>query len=166
MHAQRESGGRVDSVTLRVLRLHKESSAELVGAGPEQSESQVRPIGSAEGSLRWRLPRQRGCRYPSVTSPLCAENAASTCSFSSGGTLKCSRVRPSSAATSSNSSGDIRSSRWASSKPSGVLPGLVAEYWNGPPATLQTQSVRMNFSPGSRARLLVCHSRRAGFLED
>jgi len=35
-------------------------------------------------------------------------------------------VRPSSAATSSNSSGVMWSSRWASSSPRGVLPGFVA----------------------------------------
>src|SRR6185295_8620661 len=40
---------------------------------------------------------------------------------------------------------------------------FVAEYWKGPPATLQTHSVRMNFRPGSLPRFLVCHSRRAGF---
>src|SRR5215211_3149475 len=35
----------------------------------------------------------------------------------------------------------------------------------GPPATLQTHRVRMNLSPGSLPRLLVCHSRRSGFSE-
>src|SRR4029450_3581551 len=39
----------------------------------------------------------------------------------------------------------------------------VPAYCWGPPATSQTQRVRMNLSPGSLARLLVCHSRRAGF---
>jgi len=79
------------------------------------------------------------------------------------GTLKKSSVRPSSAATSSNWAGEIFSSRWATSKPIGVLPGLVAVYWKGPPATLQTHRVRINLRPGSLPRLLVCHSRRAGF---
>ena len=41
---------------------------------------------------------------PSVTSALCAANAARTSSFSTAGTLKKSRLRLSSAATSSNSS--------------------------------------------------------------
>jgi hypothetical protein len=68
--------------------------------------------------------------------------------------LKESSVRASSAATSSNSAGEIFSSRCASSKPSGVLPGFVAAYCWGPPATLQTHRVRMNLRPGSRPRLL------------
>ena len=63
------------------------------------------------------------------------------------GTLKKSSVRPSSAATSSNSAGEILRSRWASSRPSGVEPGLVAVNWKGPPETSQTHSVRMNLRP-------------------
>jgi hypothetical protein len=43
----------------------------------------------------------------------------------------------------------MRRSRWASSRPSGVLPGLVAVNWKGPPETLQTHSVRMNLRPGN-----------------
>ena len=46
-------------------------------------------------------------RKPSVTSPLCAANAARTSPFSRSGTSKTSSVRPSSAATSSNSAGEI-----------------------------------------------------------
>jgi hypothetical protein len=46
-----------------------------------------------------------------------------------------------------------------------VAPGFVAVYWNGPPATAQTHKVRMNFNPGSRPRLLVCHSRSAGLAD-
>jgi Pyridoxal-dependent decarboxylase conserved domain len=49
--------------------------------------------------------------YPSVTSLLCAANAARTSSFSRSGTWKKSSVRPSSAATSSNWAGEIVSSR-------------------------------------------------------
>ena len=104
-------------------------------------------------------------KYPSVTSPLCAANAARTSFFSRSGTLKKSSVRPSSAATSSNWAGEIFSSRWATSKPTGVLPGFVAAYRKGPPATLQTHSVRINFRPGSLVRFLVCHSWRAGFFD-
>jgi predicted kinase len=89
---------------------------------------------------------------PSVTSPLCAAKAAKTSSFSRGGTPKWSRERASSAATSSNSSGVMWRSRWACSNPRGVLPGFVGANENGPPATSQTQSVRMNFSPGSLSR--------------
>ena len=63
-------------------------------------------------------------------------------------------MRPSSAATSSNSSGAIWNSRCASSSPRTVLPGSVGVYWNGPPATLHTHRVRMNFRPGSRPRLV------------
>src|SRR6266508_3488332 len=103
--------------------------------------------------------------YPSVTSALCAANAPRTSCFSGSGTLKASKVRASSAATSSNSSGEIRRLRWASSRPRSVRPGRVAEKWKGPPATSHTQSVRMNFRPGSLPRLLVCHSRRAGFCD-
>jgi hypothetical protein len=40
-------------------------------------------------------------------------------------------VRPSSAATSSNSSGEILRLRCASSRPNSVLPGLVGVYLNG-----------------------------------
>src|SRR5262245_42962659 len=61
--------------------------------------------------------------------------------------------------------GEIWRFRWASSRPSGVLPGLVASNWKGPPETLQTHSVRMNLSPGSLFRFLVCHSRSCGFLD-
>src|SRR5436190_18477686 len=89
---------------------------------------------------------------PTVTSPLCAAKAAKTSSFSRGGTPKWSRERASSAATSSNSSGVMWRSRWASSNPRGVLPRFVGANENGPPATSQTQSVRMNFSPGSLSR--------------
>jgi hypothetical protein len=49
--------------------------------------------------------------------------------------------------------------------PSGVVPGLVAVNWKGPPETLQTHSVRMNLRPGSLPRFLVCHSRSCGFLD-
>jgi hypothetical protein len=56
-------------------------------------------------------------------------------------------------------------SRWASSRPSGVWPGLVAVNWKGPPETLQTHRVRMNLRPGSLPRFLVCHSRSLGFLD-
>src|SRR5262245_20133061 len=103
--------------------------------------------------------------YPAVTSSLWAAKAASTSAFSRFGTLKKSRVRPSSAATSSNSAGEIRSFRWASSRPSGVAPGLVAVNLNGPPETSQTHSVRMNLRPGSLPRFLVCHSRNCGFFD-
>ena len=48
---------------------------------------------------------------PSVTSSLCAANAARTSPFSWAGTPTASSVRPSSAATSSNSSGEMRSRR-------------------------------------------------------
>src|SRR6185312_6118148 len=61
--------------------------------------------------------------------------------------------------------GEMRRLRWASSRPSGVLPGLVAVYWKGPPEMLQTHSVRMNLRPGSLPRFLVCHSRSWGFLD-
>ena len=44
-------------------------------------------------------------------------------------------------------------------------PGTVAEYSKGPPATLQTHRVRMNFRPGSLPRLLVCHSRSSGLAD-
>jgi len=44
-----------------------------------------------------------------------------------------------------------------------VVPGLVAVNVKGPPEMLQTHSVRMNLRPGSRSRLLVCHSRSWGF---
>src|SRR5262249_11211473 len=71
--------------------------------------------------------RRRGYwEDPSVTSPLCAANAARTSPFSLPGTLKKSSERPSSAATSSNWSGEIFSARWASSKPRRVRPGFVA----------------------------------------
>ena len=46
-----------------------------------------------------------------------------------------------------------------------MLPGTVGVYWKGPPETLHTQSVRMNFRPGSLPRFWVCHSRRAGFFD-
>src|SRR6476646_5474316 len=59
----------------------------------------------------------------------------------------------------------MRRPRWASSRPSGVAPGLVALYWKGPPETLHTHSVRINLRPGSLLRLLVCHSRNCGFLD-
>src|SRR4029453_14070250 len=59
----------------------------------------------------------------------------------------------------------MRSSGWASSSPRGVLPGFVAVNERGPPATLQTHRVRMNFSPGSRSSWLVCHSRSSGFFD-
>jgi hypothetical protein len=49
--------------------------------------------------------------------------------------------------------------------PTGVLPGLVAVNWKGPPETLQTHSVRMNLRPGNLFRFLVCHSRSCGFLD-
>ena len=45
------------------------------------------------------------------------------------------------------------------------FPGLVGVYWNGPPATAQTQRVRMNLRPGNLSNLFVCHSLRAGFFE-
>src|SRR5947207_199359 len=61
--------------------------------------------------------------------------------------------------------GEIRRLRWASSRPSGVAPGLVAANLKGPPATSQTHSVRMNLRPGSLSRLFVCHSRSCGFLD-
>jgi hypothetical protein len=64
--------------------------------------------------------------YPRVTSSLCAAKAPKTSPFSRSGTLKTSSVRASSAATSSNSVGEIFSLRCASSKPSGVLPDTVA----------------------------------------
>src|SRR6476619_3750517 len=118
-----------------------------------------------------RRIRGDGCRPqaeaidPSVTSPLCAANAAKTSSFSRAGTPKWSSERASSAATSSNSSGVMWRSRWASSNPRGVLPGLVAANVNGPPATLQTHRVRMNFSPGSLASSSVLHSLSAGFFD-
>src|SRR5215207_10514742 len=51
---------------------------------------------------------------PAVTSSFHPLKAAKTSSFSPPGTLKCSRVRPSSAATSSNTSGAIFRSKWAS----------------------------------------------------
>ena len=50
-------------------------------------------------------------------------------------------------------------------QPEGGAPGFVALNENGPPATSQTHSVRMNFSPGSLSRWLVCHSRRSGFFD-
>src|SRR5436189_2876065 len=59
----------------------------------------------------------------------------------------------------------MRRSRWASSSPRGVLPGFVAANVKGPPATLQTHSVRMNFSPGSLSNELVDQSRSAGLLD-
>ena len=61
--------------------------------------------------------------------------AARTSPFSRFGTLAKSRLRPSSAATSSNSAGNILRSRWASSRPSAVLPGLVAVNLKGLPET-------------------------------
>ena len=87
---------------------------------------------------------------PSVTSPLCAANAASTCSSPLRNVEEVERSGEL-AATASNSSGAIWSSRWAASRLSGSWPGLVATYSNGPPATWQTHSVRMNFKPGRRA---------------
>src|SRR6476660_3771574 len=108
-------------------------------------------------------PRLGFSTYPAVTSPLWAATAPRTSVFSRFG--KKSRVRPTSAATSSNSSGEIRRFRWASSRPSGVAPGLVAVNLYGPPETSQTQSVRINLRPGSRPRFLVCHSRSCGFLD-
>src|SRR5262245_42179474 len=78
--------------------------------------------------------------YPAVTSALWAAKAPRTSAFSRGGTLQWSRVRASSAASSSNSAGEIRRLLCAASRPRGVAPGLVAVYWNGPPAMLQTQS--------------------------
>jgi hypothetical protein len=79
-------------------------------------------------------------------SSLWAAQAARTSAFSCFGTLAKSRVRPSSAATSSNPAGEIRRSRWVSSRPSGVVPGLVAVNWKGPSETLQTTS---KFRPGN-----------------
>ena len=46
-----------------------------------------------------------------------------------------------------------------------IVPGLVPTYSNGPPATWQTHSVRMNFRPGRRASFWVCHSRSSGLSE-
>jgi hypothetical protein len=53
----------------------------------------------------------------------------------------------------------------ASSSPIGVMPGVVRKYSKGPPATLQTHKVRMNFKPGSLPNCLVCRSRKVRFLE-
>src|SRR6476659_11367093 len=92
-------------------------------------------------------PRLGFSTYPAVTSPLWAAKAPRTSVFSRFGTLKESRVRPSSAASSSNSFGEIRRFRWSPSRPSHVAPGLVAVYWKGPPEMLQTHSVRMNLRP-------------------
>lgn len=71
------------------------------------------------------LPRLLTTTWPAVTSSLWAAKAARTSPFSRFGTLTKSRVRPSSAATSSNSAGEIRRSRWVSSRPNGVEPGQV-----------------------------------------
>src|SRR5262249_31595055 len=123
---------------------------------------------SAGAGREKRSMLQRGlaaATYPAVTSSLWAAKAARTSAFSRFGTLAKSRLRPGSAATSSNSAGEMRRSRWASSRPSGVLPGLVAVNWKGPPETLQTQSVRMNLRPGNLPRFLVCHSRSCRFLD-
>src|SRR5262249_6680925 len=123
---------------------------------------------AAELAGRNQYAFQRGlaaATYPAVTSSLWAAKVARTSAFSRFGTLAKSRLRPSSAATSSNSAGEMRRARWASSRPSGVLPGLVAVNWKGPPETLQTQSVRMNLRPGNLPRFLVCHSRSCGFLD-
>jgi hypothetical protein len=46
-----------------------------------------------------------------------------------------------------------------------VPPGCTTVYWKGPPETSQAHSVRMNFRPGRRPRLLVCHARSWGFCD-
>src|SRR4029453_10019922 len=56
-------------------------------------------------------------------------------------------------------------SRWASSSPRGVLPGFVAANVKGPPATLQTHRVRMNFRPGSLSSEFVDQSSSAGLFD-
>ncbi len=50
-------------------------------------------------------------------------------------------------------------------QPEGGAPRLRSGKRQGPPATLQSHNVRMNFSPGSRSSWLVCHSRSSGFLD-
>ncbi len=45
------------------------------------------------------------------------------------------------------------------------LAGLGGRNLKGPPVTSQTHSVRMNFSPGSLSKFLVCHSCNCGFLD-
>jgi hypothetical protein len=77
----------------------------------------------------------------------CSQNS----SFSRSGTLKESSVRPSSAATSSNSAGVIFSSRWASSRPRVVLRGCVAAYCWGPPCARHAGDARTDRR--SRARI-------------
>ena len=99
-------------------------TSEAASASPVRRGTLQARAGSPPGrERRARRSRPRGgdpCEgyweYPSVTSPLCAANAARTSSFSGSGTLKKSSVRPSSAATSSNSAGEIFSR-------GGLLPG-------------------------------------------
>jgi len=67
-----------------------------------------------------------------VTSSRCCGEGCQDCLPSRLRYLKNSRVLPSSAATSSNSAGEIRSSRWAPSRPSGVLAGLGGRELEGP----------------------------------
>src|SRR4029078_10245592 len=59
----------------------------------------------------------------------------------------------------------MRGFRWASSRPSGVVPGLVGVYCKGPSETLHTHSVRMNLRPGNLLRLWVCDSLNGGCLD-
>lgn len=76
--------------------------------GAENSSLRQDRITNEPGAVQERQ-RAAGAAaaYPSVTSPLCAANAARTSCFSCSGTLTKSRVRPSSVATSSNSAGEI-----------------------------------------------------------
>jgi hypothetical protein len=50
-------------------------------------------------------------------------------------------------------------------QPEGGAPRLRGSEREGSPATLQTHSVRMNFSPGSLSSSSICHSRSAGFFD-
>jgi hypothetical protein len=75
---------------------------------------------------------------------------------------------PSSAATSSSSAGEIRRSRWASSSPSGVVPGLVAVN-KGPPETLQDPQRPHELEAGQPSQVLGVpfpQLRVLGFLAD
>jgi hypothetical protein len=51
------------------------------------------------------------------------------------------------------------------SRPSGVLPGLVAVNWMGLPETLRNKSVRMKLRLDSLPRFLALHSRSCRYFD-
>jgi hypothetical protein len=112
---------RAVALGLLALRLFRFLAAmyESAGCGDEKwhppgtaapLSSSLSLTGCAIGDMQMLHPPLWTATYPAVTSPLCAPKAARTSSFSRFGTLTKSRVRPSSAATSSNSDGEIRRS--------------------------------------------------------